>query len=60
MVVLAPTDISMVDAERSAVSAALRDLEAEVLLRAVTALRAAGFLTEAEFQAKRQRLVAQR
>lgn len=38
---------------------ALRGLEAEVLLRAVTALRLDGILSEAEYQAKRQRLAAQ-
>jgi len=38
---------------------ALRGLEAEVLLRAVSALRLDGILSEAEYQAKRQRLAAQ-
>jgi hypothetical protein len=52
------SDPSTTNAERSAVAAALRGVEAEVLLHAVTALRAAGFLTEAESQAKRQRLAA--
>lgn len=55
----AATDTTTMDAERSAVAAALRGVEAEVLLRAATALRAAGFLSEAEFQAKRRRLAAQ-
>ena len=59
MVVLAATDTTTMDAERSAVATALRSVEAEVLLSAISALRAGGFLTEAEFQAKRQRLAAQ-
>ena len=33
-----------------------RSLEAGVLLEAVTALREAGILTDAEYEAKRQRL----
>jgi hypothetical protein len=46
-------------ADRSAGVSWLRSVEAEVLLSAISALRAGGFLTEAEFQAKRQRLAAQ-
>jgi hypothetical protein len=45
-------------ADRSAGVSWLRSLEAEVLLGAIGTLRAGGFLTEAEFQAKRQRLAA--
>ena len=59
MIVLAATDSTTMHAERSAVAAALRSVEAEVLLGAVSALRAGGFLTEAEYQAKRRRLAAQ-
>ena len=57
---LVDTDSSTVDtADRSAGVSWLRSVEAEVLLSAISALRAGGFLTEAEFQAKRQRLAAQ-
>jgi hypothetical protein len=48
------------DVDRSVGMASLRVVEAEVLLRAATALRLDGFLTEAEYQAKRRRLAAQR
>ncbi len=57
---LVDTDSSTVDiADRSAGVSWLRSVEAEVLLSAIGALRAGGFLTEAEYQAKRQRLAAQ-
>ncbi|MGA7758012.1 MAG: hypothetical protein WBL31_03285 [Ilumatobacteraceae bacterium] len=46
-------------ADRSAGVSWLRSVEAEVLLSAISALRSGGFLTEAEYQAKRQRLAAQ-
>ncbi len=38
----------------------LRDIEAGVLLQAVTALHHDGLLTDAEYQHKRQRLAATR
>lgn len=37
----------------------IRSAEAHVLLRAIRALRLDGILSEAEYQAKRQRLAAQ-
>ena len=49
----------MAATERSAGVSWLRSIEADVLLSAVSALRAAGFLTEDEYQAKRRRLTAQ-
>ena len=56
---LEATDSPTTDtADRSAGVSWLRSVEAEVLLGAISALRAGGFLTEAEFQAKRQRLAA--
>jgi hypothetical protein len=60
MGVLAHTDSSTFDTtDRSAGVSWLRSIEAEVLLSAASALRVAGFLTEAEYEAKRQRLTAQ-
>jgi hypothetical protein len=50
----------MAEADRPVGMASLRGIETEVLLRAITALRAAGMLSEAEYQAKRQRLAARR
>lgn len=49
----------MVTTERSAGVSWLRSIEADVLLSAVSALWVAGFLTDAEYEAKRQRLTAQ-
>ena len=58
---LVPTNSSPSNAtDRSAGVTWLRTVENEVLLSAVEALRVAGFLTEDEYQAKRQRLVAAR
>jgi hypothetical protein len=51
---------AMAEADRPVGMASLRGIETEVLLRAITALRAAGMLSEAEYQAKRQRLAARR
>ena len=45
--------------ERSAGVSWLRSIEADVLLSAVSALWVAGFLTDAEYEAKRRRLTAQ-
>ncbi len=58
MLVESPKSRSEEITDRSDVSS-IRGLEAEVLLRAVTALRLDGILSEVEYQAKRQRLVAQ-
>ncbi len=59
MGVVVHTDSSpMASNERSGVSW-LRSIEADVLLSAVSALWVAGFLTDAEYEAKRQRLTAQ-
>ncbi|HUS44104.1 MAG TPA: hypothetical protein VMY16_15690 [Ilumatobacteraceae bacterium] len=59
MDVLVHADSSPFDAtDDSAGVSWLRSIEAEVLLSAVGALRVAGFLTEDEYQAKRQRLTA--
>jgi hypothetical protein len=59
--VLVHTDCSTSNAtDRSAGVSWLRSVENEVLLSAVEALRVAGFLTEDEYQAKRQRLVSAR
>jgi hypothetical protein len=59
--VLATTNCSTSNAtDRAAGVSWLRTVENEVLLSAVEALRVAGFLTEDEYQAKRQRLVAAR
>ena len=52
---LAHTDVSTLDATGCSQE---RDLEVEVLLQAVTALRREGILTDAEYEAKRQRLAA--
>jgi hypothetical protein len=49
---------TMDDADRPTSVSSLRGLEARELLRAVTALHLDGMLSEAEFQAKRQRLIA--
>lgn len=46
------------DADRPVGVSSLRGVEAQVLLRAVRALRLDGILTEAEYEAKRQRLAA--
>lgn len=54
---LAHTDVSTLDATGCSQE---RDLEVEVLLQAVTALRSEGILTDAEYEYKRQRLAAQR
>ncbi len=60
MDVLVHTESSPLDVtDRSAGVSWLRSIEAEVLLSAASALRAGGFLTEDEYQAKRQRLTAQ-
>ncbi len=60
MGVLVHADSSPIDTtDQSAGVSWLRTIEAEVLLGAVSALRATGFLTEDEYQAKRQRLTAQ-
>ncbi len=56
---LVDTDSPTTDTtDRSAGVSWLRSVEAEVLLSAISALRAGGLLTEAEFQAKRQRFAA--
>lgn len=49
---------TMDDADRPTSVSSVRGLEAQELLRAVTALHLDGMLSEAEFQAKRQRLIA--
>lgn len=46
-------------ADRPVGLSALRGIETEVLLQAVTALRLDGTLSEAEFQAKRRQLAAE-
>ena len=56
---LATTDSSTMATERSAGVSWLRSIEADVLLSAVSALWVAGFLTDAEYEAKRRRLTAQ-
>jgi hypothetical protein len=61
MSVLAQTDGSTPGAlARSFAHAHARDIEVRELLHAVTALRSDGILTEAEYEAKRQQLAAQR
>jgi len=58
--VRATTDSSTIaTTERSAGVSWLRSIEADVLLSAVSALWVAGFLTDAEYEAKRRRLTAQ-
>ncbi len=58
---LAQSDVStMAAVDRSFAHSYERDIEVQVLLRAVTALRHEGILTDAEYEAKRQRLAAQR
>jgi len=52
--------LTVEDADRSVGLSSLRHLEAEELLRAVTALHLDGMLSEAEYQAKRQRLASRR
>jgi hypothetical protein len=60
MSVLVHAEVSTVDeVDRPLVSSQERELEAEVLLRAFTALHRDGILTDAEYETKRQRLVAQ-
>lgn len=55
------TDVSTMDTRNVADSASsLRDIEAGVLLQAVTALHHDGLLTDAEYEHKRQRFIAQR
>jgi len=59
--VLVSTDARTRDAaDRPAGFASLRGLEVQELLRAVSALRLDGVLTEAEYRAKRRRLATQR
>jgi hypothetical protein len=48
-----------VHADRFLGVASLRTIEAQVLLRAVTALRLEGILSEAEYRTKRQGLATQ-
>ena len=56
----ARTDVSpLVAFVRPVACSSERALEAEVLLRAVTALHRADILTDAEYEAKRHRLAAQ-
>ena len=56
---LAHTGASTLDAvDRPVVCSHVRRLEVEVLLQAITALRRANILTDAEYEAKRQRLTA--
>lgn len=56
---LAFTDVSTIRAhDRPAAGSRVRRLEAEVLLQAITALHLADFLTDAEYEAKHQRLAA--
>ena len=57
MGVLAFPDVSTLDATDQSWSRERR-LEVDVLLKAITALRRAGILTDAECEAKRQRLTA--
>lgn len=56
MGVLALTDVPTLD--RHVAHSHERSLESQVLLKAITALRRAGILTDAECEAKRQRLTA--
>jgi hypothetical protein len=57
---LVRTDVSTLDAVDRRVGCSYeRCIEAEALLHAVTALRRDGILTDAEYEAKRQRLAAQ-
>ena len=55
---LAHTDVSTLDAVERPLAVRERSLEAEVLMEAVTALDRADILTDAEYEAKRQRLAA--
>ena len=58
---LADADVSTLDAvARPAVCPDVRNLEVEVLLQAITALRRDDILTSAEYEAKRQRLTDRR
>ncbi len=57
---LVHTDVSTLDeVDRPVACSHERGIEVEALLKAVTALRRDGILTEAEYEAKRQRLDAQ-
>ncbi len=59
MGVLAFTDASTLEAvDRPVACSHERSLEVEVLLQAITALRRDDILTDAEYEAKRQRLTA--
>ncbi len=53
-----PRTSTIEPADRSVGLSTLRGIEAQVLLRAVTALRLDGILSEAEYETKRQRLAA--
>ena len=56
---LTDTDVSTFDAvDRPVACSHVRSLEVEVLLQAITALRRADILTGAEYEAKRQQLIA--
>jgi hypothetical protein len=51
---------TITDTDRPVGLAALRVIEGEVLLAAITALRMGGLLTDDEYQTKRERLAARR
>ncbi|MEP1125440.1 MAG: hypothetical protein ABJH68_16260 [Ilumatobacter sp.] len=56
---LAFTDVSTLRGhDRPAAGSRIRRLEAEVLMQAITALHLADLLTDAEYEAKLQRLAA--
>lgn len=57
---LVHTDVSTLEAgDRTVACSYERCIEVEALLEAVTALRRDGILTDAEYEAKHQRLAAQ-
>jgi hypothetical protein len=58
--VLDDPDTSILPTDQRAGVSWLRRHENDLLVRAVTSLRLDGILSEAEYQAKRQRLAAQR